>query len=63
MADQTLKIEEGVAATAYAMAKDLWVSKHRDNPTMDDEDFIKLVSSCVGALKGHSASYSWKNTL
>lgn len=60
MADQSVAIEEPVASTAYKMAINLWREKHDDrNPNMDDEDFIKLVSSCVYALKGAYKRYEF----
>lgn len=55
MADQTVKIEPNdVAATAYLMANNLWIKKHDKSPSADDEAFLKLVSSCVNALKGYT---------
>lgn len=59
MANHSVSIIENVAATAYTMAKDLWFEKHQKNPSMDDEDFLKLVNSCAKSLKGNGTPLEW----
>jgi hypothetical protein len=46
-------IQEPVAATAYAMARDLWMKTHRDTPSLESSlDFLVLVANCALALTG-----------
>ncbi len=63
MADEKIRVVEQVAQTAYEMARELWLLKHDRPPTMDDEDFLKLVSTSARALKGDFSVYSWRDAL
>jgi hypothetical protein len=50
----TVKIasDDHTARVAYQMALDLWNASNGNLPTVDDDDFLKLVARCARALNG-----------
>lgn len=57
MADNVnVSMKEAVAATAYSMARDLWIATHKSAPDLSKQaEFFMLVANCSQALQGQKA--------
>jgi hypothetical protein len=61
--DGTVKAQPDVAQVAYQMALDLWQNSGKPLPTIADDEFVRLVSSCAKALQGNYSNYSFVDAL
>lgn len=59
--DMRVEPEMPVADVALKMALMLWRNSGMKDPTLSDQDFVKLVASCSLALQGRYALFDFRN--
>ncbi len=59
MPEGTKMQHDSTARVALEMAQTLWFNEHGTKPTLKDEQFVALVSTCANALKGSYKGFTW----